>query len=481
MPISKQNISAPLEAGSSIFQLTQLPAELHEALDYVSARLVRKRLHLSLIVAKKDTPIQNNSVSAHGSTSSTTSSYNNTPFATLIRDNFMNGSRSCSSPTSPRFGSPASNASSATYFSTSSSDLSLRSTSSAGTSISTSTIYLSRTKWSGLPSSPKDSPAHHRQDSQSQPQSPTSSTCSSLAFPSPSTTTPLPNPYGITLIHSSTLTPRAERILRRTISLAESKFPHIGSGWLSTSSLSTPIACPSTQDLIRRSLTQKSLVYTSEGLSLYSLDFVYTFKQALHTYSRTLSAVDLSAAVDELRRLVLVQNGRRVTKGYLVRCYEWMGISLSALVDVDEAYKNLYGGCTRQGAIEVAVGDPRSPPLLKTDFAEKEKDDLVEVGESAKGRDGESPVWEAMKEVQLEGEGKKEMVEINKGGMGFNIRMSILGMGVGTTNMNEDRGPFFRGNRTPNHGMDCSPATRDEWRNLMMGAQRWSLEVVEGW
>ncbi|PQE21135.1 hypothetical protein CJF31_00010764 [Rutstroemia sp. NJR-2017a BVV2] len=464
MPISKHSISAPLEAGSSIFQPTQLPAELHEALDYVSARLVRKRLHLSLIVAKKDIQIQSAGVSqsAPGFSSPTTGFFNNTPFARLTRDNVLDRSRNASPPTSPRFGSPASNASSATNFSTSSSDLSLRSTSSAATSISNSTIYLSRTKWSGLPSSPKDSPTHHRQESQ--PQSPTSSTCSTPALPSPST--PTPNPYGITLIHSTALTPRADRILRRTIALAEHKFPHIGSAWLS-------ISDPS-EDLIRRSLAQRSLVYASQGLDLYSLDFVYTFKQALHTYSRTLSAVDLSAAVDELRRLVLVQNGRRVAKGYLLRCYAGMGFSLSALVDVDEAYKNIYGGSTRQGGIEVAVEDPRSPPALKTVFG-KEEDELVEVGESAKGRDGESPVWEARREELVEG--KMEMVEINKGGMGFGVRMSILGMGT----MREDRGPFMRGNRTPNRGTDCSPATKDEWRNLMMGEQRWSLEVVEGW
>ncbi|PQE08189.1 hypothetical protein CJF32_00010276 [Rutstroemia sp. NJR-2017a WRK4] len=462
MPISKHSISAPLEAGSSIFQPTQLPAELHEALDYVSARLVRKRLHLSLIVAKKDIQIQSAGVSQStpGFSSPTTGFFNNTPFARLTRDNVLDRSRNASPPTSPRFGSPASNASSATNFSTSSSDLSLRSTSSAATSISNSTIYLSRTKWSGLPSSPKDSPAHHRQESQ--PQSPISSTCSSPAFPS------TPNPYGITLMHSTALTPRADRILRRTISLAEHKFPHIGSAWLSTSSPS--------EDLIRRSLAQRNLVYASPGLDLYSLDFVYTFKQALNTYSRTLSAADLSAAVDELRRLVLVQNGRKVAKGYLLRCYAEVGFALSALVDVDEAYKNIYGGWMRQGGIEVAVEDPRSPPALKTVFGkDAEEDELVEVGESAKGRDGESPVWEVRKEE----EGTMEMVEINKGGMGFGVRMSILGMG--TMSMREDRGPFMRGNRTPNRGTDCSPATKDEWRNLMMGEQRWSLEVVEGW
>ncbi|TVY86034.1 hypothetical protein LAWI1_G008901, partial [Lachnellula willkommii] len=194
----------------------------------------------------------------------------------------------------------------------------------------------------------------------------------------------------------------------------------------------------------------------SEGLTLLSLDHIYTFKCQLHTYSRTLSPSDLSQAVDELRRLVLAQNGKRITKGYLMRAYEWLGVSLAALVDVNEGYKTAYGGPSRFGGIEV----PAPPPALKTTFAPSELHKMklsisyspstctsnmtgstlcesgtsireVEVGESAKGRDR----W-------------------------------------GNEGLREDRGPHRRGAVTPNGFEDITPVTKGEWCFLMVG---------EGW
>ncbi|TGO41547.1 hypothetical protein BHYA_0020g00450 [Botrytis hyacinthi] len=432
MPISKDNISSPLEAGTSLLQPMQLPSELLEALDYVSKRLVRKRLHLSLIVVKKDNQIQSPAISrtttAPGSYSHTTSPstllYNSAPLASHVR-NISLSSRG-TSPVSSRSSSPTS-----TIFSNS---LSERSNSTTTSTLSTSTIYLSRTKYSGLPSSPKDTMAHHIRASISPPSTPSSPPAE---WVSPDT----PNRYGITLMHSTSLTPRAERILRSTISRAERKFPSIGSDWLSSSSLSSPISDPSTQDLIRRSLAQNRVVFTAPGLSLYSLDYLYTFKCALHTYSRSLSAEDVSIAIDELRRVVLVR-GRKLGRSEVMRGYEWLGISLSALCDVEEGYKKVYGGSAGEKAI--FNDEVRKSLSVKTSFS-AEDEDLVEVGESAKGRDGESPVWE-----RESGNGERE-----------------------------DRGPFLRGDRTPNHVEDVSPGTRGEWEHLMRGERRLTLIQVD--
>ncbi|KAF7921908.1 uncharacterized protein EAE97_011199 [Botrytis byssoidea] len=432
MPISKHKISSPLEAGTSLLQPMQLPSELLEALDYVSKRLVRKRLHLSLIVVKKDNQIQSPAISrtttAPGSYSHTTSPstllYNSAPLASHARN--ISLSRRGASPVSSRSSSPTS-----TIFSNS---LSERSNSTTASTLSTSTIYLSRTKYSGLPSSPKDTMTHHIRASISPPSTPSSPPAEWI---SPDT----PNRYGITLMHSTRLTPRAERILRSTISRAERKFPSIGSDWLSSSSLSSPISDPATQDLIRRSLAQNRVVFTAPGLSLYSLDNLYSFKCALHTYSRSLSAEDMSIAIDELRRVVLVRGGK-LGRSEVMRGYEWLGISLSALCDVEEGYKKVYGGSAGEKAI--FNDEVRKSLSVKTTFS-AEEEDLVEVGESAKGRDGESPVWE-----RESGNGERE-----------------------------DRGPFLRGDRTPNRLEDVSPGTRGEWEHLMRGERRLTLIQVD--
>jgi len=139
-----------------------------------------------------------------------------------------------------------------------------------------------------------------------------------------------------------------------------------------------------------------------------------------------------------------------------MRAYEWLGVSLAALVDVNEGYKTAYGGPSRFGGIEV----PAPPPALKTTFAPSELHKMklslsyssstctsnmtsstlyesgmsikeVEVGESAKGRDK----W-------------------------------------GNEGLREDKGPHRRGALTPNGFEDITPVTKGEWCFLMVG---------EGW
>ncbi|KAG4027163.1 hypothetical protein MFRU_032g00290 [Monilinia fructicola] len=429
MPISKNNISSPLEAGTSLLEPMQLPSELLEALDYVSKRLVRKRLHLSLIVIKKDSQIQSpmiaQSTPAPGSYSLTASPstilYNHAPLTSHTRD-IAPTSRG-SSPLSSRASSPTN-----TIFSHSPSD---RSTSTTTSTLSTSTIYLSRTKYPGLPSSPKDTMAHHLHASISPPPTPRS--------PSPEWLSPnTPNRYGITLLHSSTLTPRAERILRATITRAEKKFPAIGSDWLSARPLSQPIEDAGTRELIRRSLAQNRLVFAAPGLSLYALDYLFEFKCALHAYSRGLRAAERAVAVQGLRRVVLGRGGGPLCRRELEGGYAWLGVSLSALWDVEEGYRRAYGGAVRVGGVE---REGLGRLSVKTSFEREEGEDLVEVGESAKGRDGESPVWGRRAE--------------------------------------EDKGPFFRGQRTPNSSEDISPGTRGEWNLLMRGERRLTLIEVD--
>lgn len=56
-PVTKDRISPPLEAGPSLLDAQQLHPQLAAALEYVSARLARKGLQLSLVVARRDIQI----------------------------------------------------------------------------------------------------------------------------------------------------------------------------------------------------------------------------------------------------------------------------------------------------------------------------------------------------------------------------------------------------------------------------------------
>lgn len=90
--------------------------------------------------------------------------------------------------------------------------------------------------------------------------------------------------------------------------------------------------------------------------------------------------------------MILTQN--RVTKGYLLRAYDWVRISLSALADVNQGYKSAYGGSQRRGGIEDSTVSTSPPPIKTTFFAAAEfrsaspkRYELVKVGESAKGEE----------------------------------------------------------------------------------------------
>ncbi|KAH6662861.1 hypothetical protein B0J14DRAFT_610062 [Halenospora varia] len=410
MPITKDRISSPLEAGSSLLDGKQLPVILEAALEYVSSRLARKHLHLSLIIIRKDVQVP-------------------------------------ASATSPSPVSPAPRFSLSRSLSKSSSSSSISSTSS---SISSSSS-LSRTQHPSLPSSPKDFAAVPRLNIPSPLSSPAL----------PCSTPTMPNPYGISLLHATTLTPKAEKILRQTITKAEKKFA-IGSGWLSPKPLTSSSRCPLTSDLIKRSLQQNEIIFSSEGLTLLSLDHVYTFKNLLHTYSRTLSVSDLTAAVDELRRLVLAQQGRKITRTYLMRAYEWLAVSLAALVDINEGYKTAYD---LTGGIEVPAPETtRSLPSLQlqTNFSRP----------TPKLRFSVDSTCTTFSETSWFSEDEDTPTALSPVSCGESARGLDSGVSLAFDLENtllEDRGPHMRGPLTPNGFEDITPVTKGEWCFLMVG------------
>jgi hypothetical protein len=187
--------------------------------------------------------------------------------------------------------------------------------------------------------------------------------------------------------------------------------------------------------MIRRSLNQNSVLFSSEGLTLYELDHVYTFKCQLHNFSRSLSYTDLVSATDELHRLVLTQNGRRITRGYLMRAYNWLGVSHSALIDVNQRYKIAYGGPQQLPGIHIRNEENASPPPLKTRF-----------------NVGEIKMLGSMRENQM----VLKPLSVRSG-----------------RRLVEDGGPQTVVRPTaPNTWEDVTPVTKGEWLCLMVG---------EGW
>ena len=171
--------------------------------------------------------------------------------------------------------------------------------------------------------------------------------------------------------------------------------------------------------------------------------------------------MDLTSAVDELRRLVLAQNGRRITNGYLMRAYEWLGVSLAALVDVNEGYKTAYGGQARTGGIEVANEERKSPPPLKTNFAMKD----IRRMKISVGFGDQSPTTETEGSTSSGNSSDCDM----EGPALVEVGESAKGRDAGVDGMRPDRGPHRRGPTTPNGFEDITPVTKGEWCFLMVG------------
>ncbi|KAI1808394.1 hypothetical protein F4811DRAFT_236930 [Daldinia bambusicola] len=391
MSLSKQRISSPLEAGPSILDAYNLPSHLNEALEYTSKRLARKALHITLVVVRKEYQLPSVMPPCPTPTSP--------PLTPGIK-----------SPT--RFASPV---------------VGLRQLVRRGTGNSTSTV--SSTASDSLPSTAASSPSFPPPPMEPLvsprrwvvpptpgtpfPRTPMTPQTPSSVLTASSTTslTQGPNEFGIRLIHTSLLSPKAEKTLRTTILKAERKF-RIGTSWLPPAA--TASACGLNDDLVRRSMLQNEVLFSSEGLTLLGLDRLYSFKSALAVYTRSTygattaspsptpfssssaanvtptttttttrkssDSTRLEDAVDALRRLVLANAGRPVSRSDLLRSYDWLGVNARALRDVESMYRRAYGGADRTGAFETTASSPAPPYPEERQQQRKEEGGQEEEG-----------------------------------------------------------------------------------------------------
>ncbi|KAK6210392.1 hypothetical protein QIS74_11976 [Colletotrichum tabaci] len=340
----KSRISSPLEAGTSILDVQNLPPHLNEALEYASKRLARKSLHVTLVVARREYQLP--TLLPPSSSSSSSSVYSSSSVMSSPTMSPPASASSSSSSSSSRFnfkklvrsntGSSISSMSSISSISSAGSDATAAA---PDTLVFTPSFLMDingpRLRWPLSPGIPLSPP----------PMTPSTASSTITDASGPMS----PNPFGIRLVHADLLTDKQERTLRQTIERAEKKF-RIGTEWL------PPVvdgsACGLTSNLIRQSIVQNEVLFASEGLTLVSLDRLYTFKAALSSYSRTGAPLRLEDAVDELRRLALSRASRKVSKSDLLRSYDWLSVTDAALADVDKMYRRAYGGPDRVGAIE---------------------------------------------------------------------------------------------------------------------------------
>lgn len=213
----------------------------------------------------------------------------------------------------------------------------------------------------------------------------------------------------------------------------------------------------------------------------------------------------LEDAVDELRRFVLAHNGRRVTRSDLLRSYDWLSVSSSAILDLDRMYRRAYGGYDQTGGITGMVPEVVTKPFVldlppKSKFEDWEEgslspsstildDDIIGVAVTAVSfvrpptprRIGptlklqtdfsaKSKYLDLGDEVPMEDEDSEDEahtarpVDQSAAAM-WNSRLTIDQM----LSPNQDLHSPAIGPMTPHAYDDISPVTRGEWGFLMGG------------
>ncbi|EKJ76290.1 hypothetical protein NXS19_009115 [Fusarium pseudograminearum] len=330
----KDRISSPLEAGTSILDAHHLPPNMAPALEHASSCLARKSQHITLVVARRDYQLPS-VVPPKGLLTPITP----TTLSPGFRLNLSQG------PVS-RLKSLMKKGSSA----------SLRSMDSPRSGLSSPgqvpplEISSPRFKWPLSPSTPLSPP----------PMTPC--TASSTTTDTMSSMMNASSGFGMRLIHTNELNPKSEKILNTILTKTEKKFA-LGSEWLSPAV--RPSSCGLTNQLIHSSIIQNEVLFCSEGLTVLSLDRLYSLKSALSSYSKTKSPLRLEDAVDELRRIILATNGTKVSKTAILRSYDWLSVSNSALVDLDRMYRRAYGGPEQHGGIAglTSFAEPAIKPI----------------------------------------------------------------------------------------------------------------------
>lgn len=204
---------------------------------------------------------------------------------------------------------------------------------------------------------------------------------------------PMTPQHGVRLIHHGNLPPKAEKTLQTALAKASRKAGGGGGGaaaHIIAPALSAS-ACGFNKDLFNNSIAQNEVLFSSEGLSLISFDRLYSLKAALSSYSKTSSPLRLEDAVDELRRYVLA-SGEKVSKMHLLRSYDWLNVSHSALADLDRMYRRAYGGVEMQGGIDGMYFAP-VPEAAASSSVWSSDDDENEFDQEQEYHDQDSGVY----------------------------------------------------------------------------------------
>jgi len=152
----------------------------------------------------------------------------------------------------------------------------------------------------------------------------------------------------ISIIPASPLSEKEMTHLATSAKKAAKKF-NLGADWINNRGQAKAEKQGYLSDVVQESLKQKEVIYSSEALVLYAVDYTYALKSKLHEMSvvgrdsplPSISAIEDTVTI--LHKLVTKKNrGRPVKKGYLSTHYPNLEMSDSTLLRVGATYEWKY-------------------------------------------------------------------------------------------------------------------------------------------
>lgn len=146
--------------------------------------------------------------------------------------------------------------------------------------------------------------------------------------------------------------------------------------------------------IVRRSIVQNDIIFSDEGLTLLSMDNIYTFKQLLCTLSKpdwvaNSRDVCLSSCVHLLQRINEVYTDPKLSRGYLARVYKEVEFRQEAFEEVTTAFSTNY--CTAS-IRDVTMLEPDYTALtdMALDWESDDDGDAAELPDTSTARDHSS-------------------------------------------------------------------------------------------
>ena len=146
--------------------------------------------------------------------------------------------------------------------------------------------------------------------------------------------------------------------------------------------------------IVRRSIVQNEIIFSDEGLTLLSMDNIYTFKQLLSTLSKpdwvaNSRDVCLSSCVHLLQRINEVYTDPKLSKGYLARVYKEVDFMQEAFEEVTSAFSTNYCSASIR---DVTLLEPDYTALmgLNIDWESDDDKDAAELPDTSNSPDHSS-------------------------------------------------------------------------------------------